>query len=155
MKRQEETGILSDVVDIPTPLKEVTMSPKNTLESLLVAVGLKKRKQVMLYVRNTNLSTNHQLASISSSLNVVNENYGTVDGIMQAIHDNTYKMAAYVATAIHNQNSEVPQYLIDTIADEFTNAELKIAVEEIYRRIGTQDLYTSLGLVQSLALVNS
>jgi hypothetical protein len=92
---------------------------------------------------------------ISSSLNVVNENYGTVDGTMQAIHDNTYKMAAYVATAIHNHNSEVPQHLIDTIADEFSNAELKIAVEEIYRRIGTQDFYTSLGMVQSLALLES
>jgi hypothetical protein len=155
MNTQEQKGILSEIIDEPTPLKEVSMAPKNKFESALIWMGLRKKKRVMLYLRDTKLTTNYHLTLLSGSLNIVNEDYGTVDGTMQAIHENSYKLAAYVATAVHNKNSAVPQYLIDTIADEFTNAEMKIALEEVSRRLRSQDFISSLALVQSLVLLNS
>jgi hypothetical protein len=152
MKREEQRGILSDVVDIPTLLKEVALHPKTITGKLLVATGLKKKKREMLYLRNTNLSTNHQLTLVGQGLLLTNSG-GSVDDIMNAIHENTYTMAAYVATAVQNQNKPAPSYLIDTIADEFTNEELKLTIQEIHKRLRFNDFYSAVALTKSLDLM--
>jgi hypothetical protein len=78
MSIQERKGILSEIIDEPTPLKEVLMAPKNKFESAIIRMGLRKKKRVMLYLRDTKLTTNYHLTLLSGSLNIVNENYGTL-----------------------------------------------------------------------------
>jgi hypothetical protein len=152
MSMQERKGILSEIIDEPTPLKEVSMAPKNKFESALIWMGLRKKKRVMLYLRDTKLTTNYHLTLLSGSLTLTNEQTGTVDGVMRVINENTYTMAAYVATAIQNENKPAPKYLINTIADELSNQELKIAILEIYKRMDYAAFYASAALVRSLTL---
>lgn len=152
MNINQQEGILSEVKDLPTPLKEVALHPRTKVGKLLVVAGLKKKKREMLYLRDTNLSTNHQLTLVGQGLLLTNSS-GSVDEIMSAIHDNTYIMAAYVATAVQNQNRPAPSYLINTIADEFTNEELKLTIQEIHKRIKFNDLYTAMALTKSLDLM--
>lgn len=153
MTQKEKDGILSAVLDVPTPLKEVTLKPKNAWERTLIFLGIRKPRKKMLYLRNLKMSTNFRLTAITNALQLDSDNEGTVDKVMELIHENTYAMAAYIATAIHNKNEETPAYLIKTVADEFSNQELHIATKEVYRRLDVQSFFESTALVRSLALM--
>lgn len=145
--------ILSAVLDVPTALKEVTLAPKNAFERLMIFLKVLKPRKQILYLRNLKMSTNFRLTAITNSLQVDSDNEGTMDKIMQLIQANTYTMAAYIATAIHNKNEETPAYLIKTIANELSNQELHIATKEVYRRLDVQSFFESTALVRSLALM--
>ena len=153
MTIQEKDGVLSAVLNIPTPLKRVQLAPKNAFERFLIYLKIKKPKSEMLYLRGLKMSTNFRLTAISNSLQVESQAEGDQSKLMDLIHANTYQMAGYIATAIHNKNTETPQYLIQTIADEFTNAELKVAVTEVYRRLDVQAFFDCTGLVRNLSLM--
>lgn len=153
MTKEEKDGILSAVLNIPTPLKEVTLAPKNRLERLLIFLKIKKPAVEMLYIRGLKMSTNYRLTAITNALMLVSEKESHEEKVMDIIHENTYQMAGYIATAIHNKNTETPRYLIETIADEFTNTELKLAAAEVYRRLDVQSFFGSTELVRSLSLM--
>lgn len=153
MTKQDKDAILSAVLDIPTPLKRVTFAPKNVLEKLLIFMRLKAPKTEMLYLRGLKMSTNWRLTAISNSMLMESEMEGDVDKVMHLLHENTYTMAAYIAAAVHNKNTETPKYLINTIADEFTNEELKLATKEVYRRLDVQSFFESAALTRSLSLM--
>ena len=153
MNIQEKDAILSAVLDVPTPLKKVKLAPKNFFQRLLIFLKIKAPVYQMLYLRDLKMSTNFRLTAITNSLQVDSESDGTIDKVMELLHANTYTMAAYIATAIHNKNEETPEYLIKTIADEFSNKELHIATKEVYRRLDVQSFFESSALVRSLALM--
>jgi hypothetical protein len=153
MTIQEKDAILSAVLDVPTPLKEVQLKPKNKLYKLLEYFGLSKPVTKMLYLRNTKMSTNYRLTAISNSLVLEGSKEGAIDNLMEIMHQNTYTMAAYIATAIHNKNNPAPGYLVNTIADEFTNEELSLATKEVYRRLDVQSFFGSTALIRSLDLM--
>lgn len=153
MTQIEKDGILSTVLDVPTKLKEVRLKPKNKLYALLEKAGVKKPVYQSLVLRNLKMSTNYRLTAISNAMEKESPHEGSVDSIMYLLQMNTYSMAAYVATAIQNENKPAPKYLIQTIADEFTNEELKLAVKEVYRRLDVQSFFESSALIQSLELM--
>lgn len=153
MNQQDKDGILSAVLDIPTPLKHVKIAPKNMLERVLIFLKLRKPVYEMLYLRGFKISTNYRLTAISNGLLLQSGKDGDIDQVMQVMHENIYQLAGYVAAAIHNHNSETPRYLVNTIADEFTNEELKLAVQEVYRRLDVQSFFGSVELIRSLSLM--
>ena len=138
---------------MPTPIKEVTLKPKNFFQRLLIFLRIKAPVFKMLYLRDLKMSTNFRLTAITNSLQVDSSKEGTVDQVMEMLHANTYTMAAFIATAIHNTNEETPAYLIKTIASEFSNKELYITTNEVYRRLDVQSFFESTALVRSLALM--
>lgn len=153
MTIQEKDAILSAVLNVPTALKEVQLKPKNKFVKLLEYLKLRKPVTKMLYLRNTKMSTNYRLTAISNSLVLDSDKEGAIDNLMDLMHQNTYTMAAYIATAVHNQNSPAPGYLVQTIADEFTNEELSLATKEVYRRLDVQSFFASTASVRSLDLM--
>jgi len=153
MNKQEKDGILSGVLNIPTPLKEVKIAPKNKLEKLLIFLRIKKPVYKMLYIGGLKLSTNFRLTAITNSLKTESDAECEQSKLMDLMNANTYQMAGYIATAIHNKNEETPRYLIQTIADEFTNEELKLASQEVYRRLDVQTFFGSMELIRNLSLM--
>ena len=153
MNLNQQQGILDEVQDVPTALKEVKMAPRNIFEAVLIRTGMSEPKRKILYLKNTKLSTAHQLTLIVDDMTLKNHRTDTVDGTMQMIYENTYLMATYVATAIQNENKPAPGYLIQTIADEFTNEELKLTLTEVYRRLHVEDFMHAAALTQSLQLL--
>lgn len=153
MNKQDKDGILSAILDVPTPLKKVKLTPKNQLERLLIFLCIKKPIYEMVYLKGFKLSTNFRLTAISNSLILESKHEGNEDKLMDLMHENIYQMAAYVATAIHNQNTETPLYLIETIADQFSNEELKATCEEVYRRLDVQSFFACTALVRNLSLM--
>jgi hypothetical protein len=153
MNIQEKDAILSAVLDVPTALKKVQLKPRNKLFKLLEYIGLRKPAVKMIYLKNTKMSTNYRLTAISNSLALESSKEGAIDNLMDLMHQNTYTMAAYIATAIHNKNSPAPGYLVQTIADEFTNEELSLATKEVYRRLDVQSFFGSTALIRSLDLM--
>jgi hypothetical protein len=153
MTKQEKDGILSTVLNIPTPLKHVKLAPKNKLEKLLIYLKLKRPVYEMLYISGLKMSTNFRLTAITNSLQAESHEEGEQSQLMDLLHANTYQMAGYIATAIHNKNVETPRYLIQTIADEFTNEELKLASQEVYRRLDVQSFFGSMELIRNLSLM--
>jgi len=153
MTKQEKDGILSTVLNIPTPLKEVKLAPKNKLEKLLIYLRIKKPVYEMLYITGLKMSTNFRLTAIANSLQSESDAEGEQSKLMDLMHGNIYQMAGYIATAIHNKNVETPRYLIQTIADEFTTEELKLASQEVYRRLDVQTFFGSMELIRNLSLM--
>ena len=153
MNIQEKDAILSAVLDVPTPLKKVKLAPKNAYERLLIFLKIKQPVYEMLYLRTLTMRTNFTLTAIGNSLLMESKQEGTVDQVMDLLHSNTYTMASYIATAVHNQRGQTPMYLINTIMDGFSNEELLIATNEVYRRLDVQSFFESTALVRSLALM--
>ncbi|MBB5621600.1 hypothetical protein HDE69_002661 [Pedobacter cryoconitis] len=153
MTKEEKDGILSVILDIPTPLKRVKLAPKNRIEQLLIFLKIKGYSYRMLYLSGLKLSTNYRLTAISNGMILKSAKAGDMDKFMDIYHQNIYQMAGYIAAAVHNKNEETPRYLIQSIADEFTNEELKLAVKDIYRRLDVQSFFDSTALVRSLSLM--
>ncbi|QNK61715.1 hypothetical protein H7F33_14280 [Pedobacter sp. PAMC26386] len=153
MTKEEKDGILSVVLDTPTPLKRVKLAPKNRIEQFLIFLKIKRPTYEMLYLSGLKLSTNYRLTAISNGLILESAKMGEMDKFMEIYHHNVYQMAGYIAAAVHNKNEETPRYLIQSIADEFTNEELKITVRDIYRRLDVQSFFDSTALVRSLSLM--
>lgn len=153
MTKQEKDGILSHILDIPTPLKTVKMAPKNVFERVLIFLRIMKPKHEMLYLRGLKMSTNYTLTAFANGLSIESGKDGNVEQTFEIVHENTYQMAAYLATAIQNKKTPAPKYLINTIADEFTNTELKAAIEEVYRRLDVQSFFGCLELAGKLSLM--
>lgn len=153
MTKQEKDGILSSVLDVPTVLKSIKLAPKNKLERLLMFFNLMKPTYKVLVLEGLKLSTNYRLTAISNSLWLHSNLEGEQEKVMEIMHENIYQMAGYVATAIHNHNSETPRYLIDTLVNELTSEELKIAVDEVYRRLDVQSFFGSMELIRNLSLM--
>lgn len=152
MTKQEKDGILSHVLDIPTPLKIVKMAPKNVFERVLIFLRIMKPKSKMIYLRGLKMSTNYTLTAFANGLSIESGKDG-MEQTFDIVHENTYQMAAYLATAIHNKKKPAPKYLINTIADEFTNTELKVAIEEVYRRLDVQSFFGCMELAGKLSLM--
>lgn len=153
MNKQDKDAILSAVLNVPTSLKTVQLKPKNKLYALLEYIGAKQPVFKELELKGLKMSTNWRLTAISNTLVLEGNKEGTIDNLMDLMFQNTYTMAAYLATAIHNKNEPAPKYLIQTIADEFTNEELHLATKEVYRRLDVQSFFASSALIRSLDLM--
>jgi len=153
MTKKEKDGILSTILNIPTPLKEVEIKPTNILTKVLLFLRIRKPTFKMLYICGLKLSTNWRLTAITNALTTVSDKDGEQAQLMDLMHMNTFQMAGYIATAIHNQPSETPRHLITAIADNFTNEELHLATKEVYRRLDVQSFFGSMELVQNLSLI--
>ncbi|MNL79740.1 hypothetical protein D3C87_2064120 [compost metagenome] len=75
-----------------------------------------------------------------------------MEQIIEVINLNTFQMANIVATAVHNHNSKTPDHLVDTILDNFSQSELKIAIKEVYRRLDVQTFFECLKSLRTLSL---
>lgn len=49
-----------------------------------------------------------------------------------------------IATAIHNDNGEAPEWLQKVISDQFSSAELNTASQEVYRRLDYENFYNTI-----------
>ena len=99
------------------------------------------------------MNTNYTLTAFANALTAVSDKEGDKAQALDILHHNTYQMAAYLATAIHNKKEGAPQYLINTIADQFSNEELKVAMEEVYRRLDVQSFFVCMELAGKLSLM--
>jgi hypothetical protein len=140
MTKEEKDGILAAVLDIPTPLKMVEIEPKNILHKALLFLRLRKPVSEMLYLRALKMRTNYRLTAIANALNADSDQEGDIAKTMDIINQNTYQLAAYLATAIHNDNSQTPKHLIDTI-------------KEVYRRLDVQSFFGCMELAGKLSLM--
>jgi hypothetical protein len=153
MTKEEKDGILAAVLDIPTPLKTVEIEPKNIFQKVLVFLRIRKPGSEMLYLRELKMSTNYRLTAMANALNGGSDQDGDIAKTMDLINQNTYQMAAYLATAIHNHKSQTPKHLIDSIYHQFSNKELHEAIKEVYRRLDVQSFFGCMELAGKLSLM--
>jgi len=155
MNKEDQKAVLEAVLELSTPLKKVSVGPRNVLEKILSFIGLYKAKTIMLILDAISMRTNYKLTYLMLDLVPGDNSGGDIEQILNVINANSLNMATIVATAIHNQNSKTPTYLINAILDGFSNAELKIAIKEIYRRLDVQSFFDSMALLRTLSLLES
>jgi hypothetical protein len=251
MTTEQKDELLSILLDVPTPLKDVRLKSPTRLKELLCSIRLIEPTFQQLEIRNTSIATNYRLTAIANTLKVYEEEVkkagpsrmtteqhryrnqltnryiltgnkaiddqltkynstgnkdflgfvkdmsdlerfklpsdldslqrlldegkldaGTATIVTNLIESgkakkdlnpessprlnpvefvryNTYLMAAYVATAVHNRNEPAPAYLIHAIATQFSNQELQAAIREIYRRLDVMPIINILGIKQN------
>lgn len=155
MTKVDQKGVLDALLDTPKPLKAVVLAPKNIFFRLLIFLQLIKPKTEMLFLGETTMRTNWKLTYLISDLVVVSKKEGGPEQFLDILAINTFQMATIIATAIHNHNSKTPSWLINSIADSFSNKELHAASKEVYRRLDVQSFFGSMELLRTLSLLGN
>lgn len=151
MKIEDQKSVLEAVLDVPTFLKVVS-TPKNIIDRFLIMMKIRKGKEQALILSALSMRTNYKLTYLIADLVTGSNQKGEMEKVLEVINLNSFLMANILATAIHNKNSKTPDYLIDTVLDNFSQAELKLAISEVYRRLDVQTFFESLGSLRTLSL---
>lgn len=144
--------ILEVINDEPQQIKTITLPPLNIWQKMLQSLRLKKPKRLSLELRGVKLRSFQKLCLLILDLNNTSEYEGT-DSMFDIGQANAFKMAAIIATAIHNDKTPPPEYLIDAILDNFNNAEIRVIVEEVYRRLDMENFFGSMASLRELPVV--
>jgi len=152
MKIEDHKSVLEAVLDVPTFLKVVSLAPKNIIDRVLIMMKIRRGKEQALILSALTMRTNYKLTYLIADLVTGSNQKGEMEKILEVINLNTFLMANIVATAIHNKNSKTPDYLVDTVLDNFSQAELKIAIKEVYRRLDVQTFFECLTSLRTLSL---
>lgn len=155
MTKEDQKGVLDALLDTPTPLKRVVLAPKNIFHRLLIFLRVIKPKSQMLILNATTMRTNWKLTYLINDLILISKKEGGPEKFLEIIASNTFQMANIIATAIHNHNSKTPSWLVNSIADSFSNKELNAASKEVYRRLDVQSFFGSMELLRTLSLLGN
>lgn len=134
--------ILEAIIDEPVLIKEILLK-RSFLDKL---IGI--QKSVKLELRAPTARTSYKLTNLILD---IDKDFG--DG-HEFIANNTHQLALIVATAIHNQNTPIPDKLVDIILDNFTVEELKAICKEVYRRLDVHSFFDIWESLQKMKIVS-
>jgi hypothetical protein len=151
MKTGEIDDILSVLLDVPTRLKAIRRKPSSKLMAFLISFEIVHPSYQVLEIKNIKLSTYYRLTAISNTLSryeldASTSSFDVSRAVLDTTIKNTYAMASYVATAVLNENKPAPVDLIQAVADNFTNEELRLTIKEIYQRLDTVKISKIIGI---------
>lgn len=155
MKAKDITEAL---LEKPSFIKTVQIDSKeepklSRWHRLLISIGIRQKPPVPkvnhdLLVTPAKLDTVYELSGLIGEVTEITKNTTQEHKLVRSL---TPLLVKILATAIANKGDDVPNWLLEVIGSQFTNAELNAAAREVYRRLDYENFY---GAIISLSAAN-
>lgn len=153
MNEKEILASANDAI-LEQPIKfNVKVKPKGWFHKLLVKLRIKP-SVIALSIEPTVLGARVWYSKALLGVDVSEEDTNKPLVVLnhELTIEYTEKMAKAVASAIHNRNSEPPQWLIDTILDNFSANDFINVVNVLKEHINSKDFLNSIISLKGMSL---
>lgn len=142
---------ISNIVDEPKIFKLIKLKPANRWQALLQRFKIKDPEYLPIKIQAASYRTSKKIALLILEIKNKSELEGN-DQIYDLVYSNSDVMAMIIATAVHNSPTPVPDILIDSLFDNFTNQEMKEIIEEVDRRLDIASFFGGISYLKKIQI---
>ncbi len=130
--------------------QQIIQSITNTPTLLAV---IERKTKIPFYKKTHNLEvqsvTLHTMLQLTELVNEIK-----VDGsFFEVMHSNVKAPAKFLAIAIHNKPTAPPQWLVNTLMNDFTTDQISTMINVTYGRIGFESFFHTLGSMLQVNMI--
>lgn len=146
MKKQEIASITDEPIDVGT----IEVPLEGFWNKLLRSLGIPRFRNERLYVTGATAYTMFRITALMEDLLTESDRQGGDMKMYHLMNANIQIVCDILAIAIHNKPGTPPDWLSNAIFTQMPQARIKMIMQDVYRRLGVEDFFDTMGLIRNL-----